>query len=145
MKKNQNILLSETIYIKNKSIDILDKDKTMKWKNYLVSKKLHYLRLCYHKNKSDLIHKMILLFNKNLEFPYHKQKKFNVSYLHLYGMGEIRYYDDQHKIKKYVFDQDNKFFNLPRKNYRSVKSLSSILVFFEITQGPYVETDTIWY
>ena len=93
---------------------------------------------------------MIIIHTQTTFVAPHRQKsKSSVAYVILEGKLVLSLYDKSGKnYEQILLDSSNpsanKIIRLSPQVFRSVQSLSEYVVFIEIAEGPFEDSDTIW-
>ena len=100
------------------------------------------VRLCVHRDSSEEQQEMLIVHTRHAYVPPHKHLDKSESLLILRGTADYFLFDDLGNISKKIElgDQYSKkcfFFRLSEPTYHSMLIKSGVLVFLEITQGPF--------
>ena len=107
------------------------------------------VRLCAHKNPDDILHEMLIVHEKSCYIQPHKHIGKTESFHIIEGLVDIILFDEDGQINKIIPMGDcasgRKFFyRLPSSHYHTLMIQSDVLVFHEITNGPFRPEDTVW-
>ena len=107
------------------------------------------IRLCAHKKLDDSIHEMVIVHEKSCYIRPHKHINKTESFHIIEGSVVIILFDEDGQINKIIpmgdYASGRKFFyRLPPSHYHTLIIQSDVLVFHEITNGPFKLEDTIW-
>jgi cupin fold WbuC family metalloprotein len=107
------------------------------------------IRICAHKNTKDHIHEMLIVHEKSCYVRPHKHINKTETFHIIEGEADIILFDDEGHINQSIpmgsFNSGRKFFyRLSPFRYHSLLIHSDVLVFHEITNGPFRMEDTIW-
>ena len=107
------------------------------------------IRLCAHKGLDDSIHEMVIVHEKSCYIRPHKHNNKTESFHIIEGSVVIILFDEDGQINKIIpmgdYASGRKFFyRLPPSHYHTLIIQSDVLVFHEITNGPFKPKDTVW-
>ena len=107
------------------------------------------IRICAHKNINDTIHEMLIVHEKSCYVRPHMHINKVESFHIIEGMVDIILFDKSGQINEIIpmgdFASGRKFFyRLPPSCFHTLKINSEVLVFHEITNGPFNPDDTVW-
>ena len=107
------------------------------------------IRLCVHKDLDDSIHEMVIVHEKSCYIRPHKHINKTESFHIIEGSVVIILFDEDGQINKIIpmgdYASGRKFFyRLPPSHYHTLMIQSDVLVFHEITNGPFRPEDTVW-
>jgi cupin fold WbuC family metalloprotein len=107
------------------------------------------VRLCSHQTPEEPVHEMFIVHPQNAYVRPHKHLRKIESMMVLQGEVEYITFDDQGKIDSKIpmgdFTSGKVFYNSLRAEiYHTILIHSEWLVFFEITQGPFLKTDSVF-
>ena len=107
------------------------------------------IRLCAHKGLDDSIHEMVIVHEKSCYIRPHKHINKTESFHIIEGSVVIILFDEDGQINKIIpmgdYASGRKFFyRLPPSHYHTLMIQSDVLVFHEITNGPFNPDDTVW-
>ena len=107
------------------------------------------VRLCAHKDLNDSIHEMLIVHEKNCYVRPHKHVGKTESFHIIEGSVDIILFDEDGQINEIIpmgdYASGRKFFyRLPSSHYHTLMIKSDVLVFHEITNGPFKPEDTVW-
>ena len=107
------------------------------------------IRICAHKDISESIHEMLIVHEKGCYVKPHKHINKIESFHIIEGSTYIILFDEDGRINQSILMGDyatgRKFFyRLPRSRYHTLLIQSDVLVFHEITNGPFRPEDTVW-
>jgi len=106
------------------------------------------IRICAHKDISESIHEMLIVHEKSCYVHPHKHINKIESFHVIEGSTYIILFDDDGRISQSILMGDYAtglkfFYRLPPSRYHSLLILSEVLVFHEITNGPFKPEDTV--
>ena len=141
-KINREVLYSKELITKVNSRDI-NFLKKLSYKN-----KYNKLRLCVHKTTRDDLHEMLIIHGKNYYVTPHKHVHKTESFHIISGKVDLVFFDKLGKIKNLISMGDfksglNFYYRLPRNIFHTLLIKSKILIFHEITNGPFRKNDCI--
>jgi len=107
------------------------------------------IRLCTHKNIKDNLQEMLIIHPKDCYVWPHKHINKNESFHIIEGLVDIILFDNFGKVIDFIEMGDSKsgrnfYYRLPQSKYHTLIIKSKLLVFHEITKGPFKKKDTIW-
>ena len=142
-KFNEEVLYASDDVVKVDSNDI----KELKQK--AEQNRRSRIRLCAHKNIDDSIHEMLIVHKKNCYVRPHKHINKTESFHIIEGSVDIILLDEDGRINEIVPMGDYAtgrkfFFRLPRSRYHTLLIQSEVLVFHEITNGPFKPEETVF-
>ena len=107
------------------------------------------IRICAHKNINDTIHEMLIIHEKSCYVRPHKHIDKVESFHIIEGKVDILLFDENGRINNLIpmgdYASGRKFFyRLPPSHFHTLIIRSEVLVFHEITNGPFNPDDTVW-
>ena len=107
------------------------------------------VRICAHKDTKENIHEMIIVHEKSCYVRPHKHLNKTESFHIIEGKADIILFHDDGSIDQVISMGDlasglKFFYRLPPFLYHTLLIHSDVLVFHEITNGPFRLKDTIW-
>jgi cupin fold WbuC family metalloprotein len=107
------------------------------------------IRICAHKGSKDTIHEMLIVHDKSCYVRPHKHINKTESFHIIEGEADILLFDEKGHIDQTIpmgsYNSGRTFFyRLPPSCYHTLLIHSDVLVFHEITNGPFRVEDTIW-
>ncbi len=143
VKKNDEVLYvdQEPIILSRKDIDEL--------KRLAVINPRQRIRLCAHKSQNDQLHEMFIIHTKECYVRPHKHLGKVESISILEGEVDVILFHDNGSIMK-VFEMGDlstgKLFyhRLNKPIYHMLIIKSNLLLFYEITEGPFIKSNTIF-
>ena len=138
-KESSEVLYSIDRYKKIKSEDLNNLNNLSK-KNTNKN-----IRICTHSNKKSGLHEMFILHPKNYYIRPHKHPSKNESIILLKGKANLYIFNHSGKInKKMILDKNNFYYQIPHNTYHSLVILSSSIVFYEVSLGPFNKKNTVF-
>ena len=106
------------------------------------------IRICAHKNTKDYIHEMLIVHEKSCYVRPHKHINKTETFHIIEGMADIILFNEDGRIDQSIrmgdFISGCKFFyRLPPYRYHTLLIHSDVLVFHEITNGPFKPEETV--
>ena len=142
-KFNEEVLYSadEVVKVDANDIEVL---KILAEKN-----RRRRVRLCVHQDIHDSIHEMLIVHKKNCYVRPHKHLNKTESFHIIEGLVDIILFDENGRINETISMGDyatgRKFFyRLPTSCYHTLLILSEVLVFHEITNGPFKPEESVF-
>jgi len=144
MKKINN----EVFYASDEIIKISKEDIEFLKQKALKNKRKR-CRLCTHKDVNDKIHEMIIVHTKETYVRPHKHLNKSESFHIIEGSADIVIFDEKGKITQAIpmgdYSSGKKFYyRMTKPYYHTLLIKSDILVFHEITNGPFKREDTVF-
>ena len=107
------------------------------------------VRLCTHKDLDASIHEMLIVHEKSCYVRPHKHINKTESFHIIEGSVDIILFDEDGQINETIPMGDYAtgckfFYRLPTSRYHTLLIQSEVLVFHEITNGPFRPEDTVW-
>ncbi len=107
------------------------------------------IRICAHKDTKDHLHEMLIVHEKSCYVRPHKHTNMTESFHIIEGKVDIILFHEDGTIDKTISMGDiasglKFFYRLPPSCYHTLLIHSDVLVFHEITNGPYRPEGTIW-
>jgi cupin fold WbuC family metalloprotein len=138
----------EVLFVENAIINVSANDIT-KLKQKAKINKRKRIRLCAHKNIDDSIHEMLIVHEKSCYVRPHMHINKTESFHIIEGIADVILFDDSGKIDDVIpmghYETGQKFFyRLPASRYHTLLIQSEVLVFHEVTNGPFRQNDTVW-
>ena len=142
-KFNEEVLYSTENIVKVDALDINE----LKQKARLNHRKR--IRLCAHKSVDENIHEMFIIHEKSCYVRPHKHIDKVESFHIIEGKVDILLFDENGRINNLIpmgdYASGRKFFyRLPPSHFHTLIIRSEVLVFHEITNGPFNPDDTVW-
>ncbi|MCE7505296.1 WbuC family cupin fold metalloprotein [Polynucleobacter sp. IMCC30063] len=108
------------------------------------------IRFCTHDDPNDLVHEMIIVHTREYKVIPHKHTNRNESIYIIEGEVDILLFGDNGKIQEVIEMGDLStskifYYKMPRDKVHTFLILSEILVFKEVTQGPFNYDETIFF
>ncbi len=115
-------------------------------------KDIPLFRLCIHKNNGDNIQEMLMIHSRPISIGPLRQSKESLSYHVLTGRLKIKLLNDSGACyaEYFIGNNDCGFVNeansirLPASEYRVIETTSDYSIFWEISCGPFEDSDTEW-
>ena len=106
-------------------------------------------RICAHSNIDDSIHEMLIVHEKSCYVRPHKHANKTESFHIIEGKADIILFHEDGTIDETISMGDISsglkfFYRLPPFRYHTLLIHSDVLVFHEITNGPFRLEDSIW-
>lgn len=107
------------------------------------------IRLCFHKDVNDFVHEMLIIHTKNTYVRPHKHLNKSESFYVIEGSVDVVVFDEQGKVTQVTsvgeYSSGRKFYyRMATAHYHMLIIQSDFLVFFEITKGPFLKSNTIY-
>lgn len=106
------------------------------------------VRLCAHKKNDDLLHEMIIVHFQNTYVPPHKHTNKSESFHVIEGALTVFLFDDNGKVSNTIKMGEVGsgrvfYYRLSSSLYHSILLESKIVVFHEVTNGPFDKRDMV--
>ena len=142
-KFNEEVLFASDSIVKIDAFDISE----LKYKAKQNPRKR--IRICAHKDTKDSIHEMLIVHEKSCYVRPHKHASKTESFHIIEGKADIILFHEDGTIDQVISMGDiasglKFFYRLPPFRYHTLLIHSDVLVFHEITNGPFKLEDTIW-
>jgi cupin fold WbuC family metalloprotein len=107
------------------------------------------IRICAHKDTKDYIHEMLIVHEKSCYVRPHKHASKTESFHIIEGKVDIIIFHEDGTIDETISMGDitsglKFFYRMPPSRYHMLLIHSDVLVFHEITNGPFMPEETIW-
>ena len=107
------------------------------------------IRICVHKDTKDHIHEMLIVHEKHCYVQPHKHINKTETFHIIEGKADILLFHEDGRIDQIISMGDiasglKFFYRLPPFRYHTLLIRSDVLVFHEITNGPFMPEETIW-
>ena len=140
---------SKEVYYAADSILKLGKKDMEHFKAIATQNERKRSRICAHKDVNDKLHEMFIVLEKNSYIRPHKHFNKSESFHVIDGAVNIILFDENGKIKDIIEMGDylsgKKFYyRINKPVYHTLLIQSEFLVFHEITNGPFIKSDTIF-
>jgi len=141
LKFNEEVLYASDAIVQIDAADILE----LKQKAKQNSRKR--IRICIHKNTKDDIHEMLIVHEKNCYVRPHKHINKIETFHIIEGNADVILFDEKGGVDQIIqmgsYNSGFKFFyRLPPSRYHTLLIRSEVLVFHEITNGPFRPEET---
>ena len=142
-KFNEEVLYAADTIVQIDAFDI----EELKQKAKLNPRKR--IRVCAHKNTKDHIHEMLIVHEKSCYVRPHKHASRTESFHIIEGKADIILFNEDGSVDQSIPMGDiasglKFFYRLPPSRYHTLLIHSDVLVFHEITDGPFILEGTTW-
>ena len=142
-KLRENVFLSTTRQVFS-NVQIIDELKKIAKAHH--SKRA---RICFHNKLSDTVQEMLIVFAKDIEMGFIKQRTAaTLTYVVLEGQAELNQMKtDNITLDTIYLGSKNKQMSVCKIEadiFRQINVISDFFVFYEIAQGPFEDSDTIY-
>ena len=139
-KFNEEVLFASDTIVKIDSSDIAE------LKNKAKQNPRKRIRICAHKDIKDHIHEMLIVHEKSCYVRPHKHVNKTETFHIIEGKADIILFHEDGTIDQSISMGDvasglKFFYRLPPDRYHTMLIKSEVLVFHEITNGPFIEND----
>ena len=106
------------------------------------------IRICSHKKEKDSVHEMLIVHEKNCYVHPHKHVGKTESFHIIEGSADILIFDNNGNIDNIIqmgelSSQNSFYYRLPENTFHTLLIKSKVLVFHEVTNGPFNRDDTV--
>ena len=141
--------ISEEIFHDQEDIVLVDREKIEFLKRKAINNRRKRARLCAHKDTDDPVHEMIIVHARGNYIPPHKHINKSESFHLIEGSVDLVFFDDEGEIIRVLSmgsDASGKIFyyRIPESVYHSLIVTSDVVVFHEVTKGPFIRSETIF-
>ncbi len=149
MIQSKSIAISSNVWQSTEELTYLSNKEIKAMQKYSQSQEIRQFRYCLHTNNQEGIQKMIIFHNRPQVINWHGQlnQQGCISYICIEGSMEIVVNMNYQKRVFKLDSIDNSSINhlsIPKNYYRRVITNSECSIFWEIGQGPFRDSDTIW-
>lgn len=103
------------------------------------------LRINFHQNYSDPVQRMLIFFDKTVSLGPFYQENGHISYSFIHGSALLKFFHEDLRVKETaVISRHNPVINFPAKTIREITITSDFFVFFEVADGPFLDSNTKW-
>lgn len=144
-KKNDRVY-----YSKDKLSKSVSYSDAIELKDFAIKEKLKLFRVCFHKSDKEQINEMLMIHSEPQEIgPLKQINKPSISFIVLEGEAEINLMNDDGEVEKKIYlssfdNKKSKYCRLDSSCWRKIVSTSKFFIFFEISGGPFKDSDTVW-
>lgn len=141
--------MNDEVLISNEDMVHVDELDLKNLKRGALHNERKRIRLCTHKSIDDPLHEMFIVHTKNVYVRPHKHVEKSESFHIIEGLVDVVLFDDDGNIIKIIkmgdYRSGLKFYQRLSKSYfHTLIIKSKILVFHEITSGPFKREDTVF-
>lgn len=141
--------ISDEIFYADSKLVKVGQNDIQALKDKAVLAKRHRSRLCAHKDIDDRLHEMLIIHHKNTYIRPHKHRGKSESFHIIEGTADIVIFDEQGNISDVISMGDylsgkNFYYRMPEGLYHTIMITSDVIVFHEVTSGPFNKADTIF-
>lgn len=138
--------LNEAVLYNDEQICMLNKDDLTELSELGLATKEQRTRLCVHQNADALVHEMFIIHTQDTYVRPHRHKQKSESFQVLEGEASLVLFDDDGNVIRIMtlgdLSSGNTFyFKMPCKIWHMLVIHSKVLVFKEVTQGPFDPQD----
>ena len=142
-KENEEVLYA------NADINIVCDGNIKELKNLSEDNPRQRIRLCAHTDQNDLLHEMLIVHKKNTYVRPHKHLGKSESTHIIEGLVDIIVFNDDGRIEQVISMGDYAsgkafYFRMSKPFFHTLLIRSEILVFHEITNGPFDRRTTLF-
>lgn len=137
----------EVYYVEDSIIKVSGSDIALLKKQALITQRKR-IRLCTHKSIDDEIHEMLIVHVRDTYIRPHKHLSKPESFHVIEGRADVIIFDDNGNLIEVIQMGEYAsglpfYYRLPEPLFHTLLIQSDILVFHEITKGPFKRSDTI--
>lgn len=138
--------INEAVLYNDEDICLLTKHDMKLLSDKGLATKEQRTRLCVHDNAESIVHEMFIIHTKDTYVRPHRHKQKSESFQVLSGAASLLLFDDIGEVVSIVklgdFASDDVFyFKMPANVWHMLVIHSDVLVFKEVTQGPFDSSD----
>lgn len=136
----------EVVYADDQIVKISDRDVAALKQKAKINER-HRMRICTHRDVSDNIHEMIIVHYRDVYVKPHKHLNKIESFHILEGLVDVILFDDDGGVSDIIPMGDYAsgkifYYRISDPIYHTLVIRSEVLVFHEITNGPFKKSDT---
>ncbi|MGZ0080398.1 WbuC family cupin fold metalloprotein [Methylomonas sp. YC3] len=144
MNSESFLFKSSDVLVCNDEIVSIDYSVLTLLNQMAVSSPKNRARVCAHKDNTALIQEMIIQINHGSYICPHRHDNKCESFHLIEGKADIVVFKDSGEIHKVIqFDRDHSFYyRLDSNLFHTIVVRSEVLIFHEVTNGPFVQNAT---
>lgn len=140
---------NEEVYFSDEKILKVDKSLIDILKKKAIVNKRKRVRLCFHKNVDENIHEMLIVHTRDTYVRPHKHLNKIESFNIIEGEADVILFDEDGNIIETIKMGDygsglNFYYRIDDPFYHMLVIKSDVLVFHEVTNGPFDRSDTVF-
>lgn len=150
IKKQINLRkVDKQVYYSTEHLALVGKGEIQFLIDRLNSENLERIRLCTHKTVDDAIHEMFIVLKKGSYIRPHKHLNKPESFYLIEGKANVIILDEHGSIREIIKMGDyasgrKMYYRMDEAVFHTLVVLSGLLVYKEVTQGPFKKSDTIF-
>lgn len=138
--------INEAVLYNDEAICTLNKSDLGELSRLGLATKEQRTRLCVHDNADSIVHEMFIIHTRDTYVRPHRHRSKSESFQVLEGHASLVLFNDDGDIVKIMSLGDlasghNFYFRMPAKVWHMLVIHSQVLVFKEVTQGPFDAND----
>ena len=138
--------INEAVLYNNEPICTLNKSDLVELSRLGLATQEQRTRLCVHEGPASLVHEMFIVHTQDTYVRPHRHITKSESFQVLEGEGILVLFDDAGKIQRSIELGDlasgkTFYFKMPAKVWHMLIITSAVMVFKEVTQGPFDASD----
>jgi len=142
-------VINDEVFYTTEPITKIDKSDIDKLKILSRSNPRKRIRICTHPDIGDNIHEMIIIHANGAYITPHKHIGKSESFHIIEGLLLVVIFDDQGNITEQIRMGDREsgldfYYRLPEDHFHTVVPQSELVVFHEVTHGPFTPEDTVF-
>ena len=119
------------------------------WKDKAFRNERQRIRLCAHRDEDDIVHEMLIVHTRETYVRPHKHLNKTESFHVIEGCADVIVFDEDGKIIDVIhmgtYDSGLCFYyRIADPIYHMIFIHSEVLVFHEVTKGPFRKNDTVY-
>ena len=131
------------------NITTINRDDIDKLKELAKTNPRKRIRLCTHHDIQDDIHEMIIVHSYGTYVPPHKHVGKSESFHVIEGLLNIVLFDEIGNVERHVYMGDKEsgkhfYYRIPDDCFHTVIPITEVVVFHEVTKGPFLPEKTIF-
>ena len=145
----QQKIINEEVYYANEPVVKIDRSDIAQLKIQASGNVRKRARLCAHPSPEDKLHEMFIIHSQDAYVMPHKHPGKSESFHIIEGQADIILFDDHGKVQEVVpmgeYGSGKKFYyRLNQPVFHTLLIFSEVLVFHEVTNGPFDKKDTVF-
>ena len=142
-------LFNEEVFYTDEEITKVNTEDIAWLKSKALANKRQRVRLCSHSSVHDTLHEMLIIHVKNAYVRPHKHPEKSESFHMIEGQLNVIIFSEEGAIREIIemgeYSSGRRFYyRLVKGAYHTVVPISEVVVFHEVTNGPFNRGDTIF-
>lgn len=141
--------VNDEIYYSTETVTRIDSQDITFLKEKAVLNLRKRVRICTHPDADDTLHEMFIALVKDVYFPPHKHQNKSESFHIIEGKLKVIIFDDSGNVTDSIdmgdyFSGKKFYYRLSKPFFHTIIPISKIVVFQEITNGPFIKEDCMF-